>query len=66
MANTQRIGHSHQVGQRFRLQLGHQVAAVDFDRHFAQADLVGNLFVQQPRGYQRENFALARTQSFES
>src|SRR6185312_1228971 len=65
MADAQSVSHSHEVRERFRPQLDHQVAPVDLDCYLTQANFIGNLFVQQSGRYQWEDFTFAGAQGVE-
>src|SRR5690348_160529 len=56
---VQAVGHPGQIGQRGRLHLSHDLAAVDFYRDLADADLVGDLLVETTGCDQRHHLTLA-------
>src|SRR6185312_9193916 len=61
--NAQFVGHSYQIGQSFRVELGHQLVTMHLYRHFAQTDLGCDLLVEETRGYQRQDLALSTTEA---
>src|SRR5262249_33742407 len=60
------VGHSHQVDQRPRSHLSHDLAAMDLHRHLAQFRLRGNLIVSATSDNESQNFSLARRQGIEA
>src|SRR5262249_44133588 len=55
-----RVRHPHQLGQAARAHLPHRRTPVDLHRHLAEAEVVGDLFVQAAGRHLRHHLALAR------
>src|SRR5579859_2781211 len=66
LARAQALGHAHQVRQRFRLHLAHQIAAVDLDRDLAEFQAPGDLLVHQAGGDEAEHIPFARRETVEA
>jgi len=56
------IRHSHQLGQRFRLHLAHDIAAMNLHGNLANVEIGGDLLVQTAGHHQRHHFSFARAQ----
>src|SRR5438046_434486 len=65
-SDLERLGHSHQIGQRSGAHLFHGVAAVDLYRDLAHAHFGRDLLVHEPGGHERHHFTLAYRQSLEA
>ena len=63
---TEIIGHAHEVDQRLRSHLSHDLATMNFDCHLAQFELSRDLFVQLPGHDERQDLSLARGQRVEA
>src|SRR6476659_9276258 len=50
-------GHLHQIGHRVGLHLPHHLAAMRLDGDLADVKLAADLFVEQPRNYERHDVA---------
>src|ERR1700730_2617674 len=63
---VQAVGHPGQIRQRSRLHLSHHLAAMDFYRDFADADLVGDLLVETAGCDQGHYLTLAGREGLEA
>jgi hypothetical protein len=63
--NAEGIGDSHQIGERLRPDLFHDVVTVDLHGDLAQADLRGNLLVHEADRHQCHDLLLARAERLE-
>src|SRR5262245_43932025 len=64
--HSERLGHSHQVGQRPRPHLLHHAPAVDLHRDLGEIDLGGDLLVHEAGGDQGQDLLLARGERLET
>src|SRR5271155_4554302 len=64
-AYPQDIRHPHEVGQRSRAHLAHDVAAMDLHGDLADAEFRRNLLVHQAGRHESHDLLLARRQRFE-
>ena len=62
----QRVGHSHQLGERSGAHLPRQVSSVDLDGDLADSQLRCDLLVHEAGRYQCKHLLLARCQRFEA
>jgi hypothetical protein len=64
--NPELVGHSHQIDQRLRSHLSHDLAAMDLHSHLAQLELTSNLLVQESCDDDWQDFSFARRQRIEA
>src|SRR5580658_3496193 len=57
--NTKLIRHSHEIGERARLHLSHQVYSMDLDRDLADAEIRRDAFIAHPRAHERHDLPLS-------
>ena len=60
-SGSEPVGHSHQVGQGFRIHLVHHLPAVGLYRDFTDTERAANLFVQTANYHERHDLSLPKT-----
>ena len=64
--NPKAVGHPHQIDERPRAHLAHDLAAVDFYCHLAHLEIASNLLGHTSADDERQNLTLARRQQIEA
>jgi hypothetical protein len=57
------LSESHQIGERCSLHLVHDLAAMNLERDFTDAQLCGGLLVEKTADYQGQDFSLTGSET---